>query len=72
MPNRAGKGDPAWNIDPPYHPAIVHRMLNIAGVFSSLSKKGDDKKTPAMRFGLASVPVDIVRIINHRLGARFW
>jgi transposase-like protein len=66
MLNRAGKGERVWNIYSPYNPAVIQRMLNIYRVFYNFSKRGDDKKTPAMRLGLASGPVDIVRIINYR------
>jgi len=69
MLNRAGQGDQVWNIYSPYNPIVIQLLLNIWRVFYNLSKPGKDGKTPAMRLGLSSGPVDVVRIINHRPAA---
>ncbi|MGH6999879.1 MAG: hypothetical protein ACREEA_00005, partial [Stellaceae bacterium] len=66
MLNRASQSERVWNIYSPYNPVVIQRMLNIYRVFYNFSKVGKGKKTPAMRLGLASAPVDVVRILNHR------
>jgi transposase-like protein len=64
MLNRAGSTERIWNIYSPYNPVVVQRLLNIYRVFYNYAKPGEDKKTPAMRLGLAAGPVDVRRIIN--------
>jgi hypothetical protein len=64
--NSASRVDRIWNIYSLYNPVVIQRLLNIYRVFYNYAKKGDDKKTPAMRLGLAAGPVDIGRIISFR------
>ncbi len=40
----------------PYNPAIVGKILDIFRVFYNFVEVGKDKKTPAMRIGLTTVP----------------
>jgi hypothetical protein len=62
---RSGRSSPCPRYSP-YNPVVIQRLLNIYRVFYNYAKRGDDKKTTAMRIGLAVGPVDIGRIINFR------
>jgi hypothetical protein len=45
---------------------VIQRLLNIYRVFYNYAKKGEDKKTPAMRIGLAaSLPAVRQAILDH-------
>jgi hypothetical protein len=63
LPERPGWAPFGYSL---YNPVVIQRLLNIYRVFYNYAKKGDDKKTPAMRLGLAAGPVDIGRIISFR------
>lgn len=53
-----------WYGYQPYKPEMVQKLLDILRVFHNFSLKSkEDKKTPAMRLGLAKGPVDLDRII---------
>lgn len=48
-----------WYGYSPYNPEVVEKLLVIFRVFYNYVATGDDKKTPAMRLGLAKGCVDI-------------
>lgn len=47
-----------------YNPAMVGKLLDIFRVFYNYVEFGDDKKTPAMRLGLATKPVLMTDIVG--------
>lgn len=53
-----------WYGYSPYNPGIVGKMLDIFRVFYNFAEVGDDKKTPAMRLGLAAVPISYNSILE--------
>jgi transposase-like protein len=48
-----------WYGYSPYNPEVVAKLLTIFRVFYNYVLKGEDKKTPAMRLGLAQAPIKI-------------
>lgn len=52
-----------WYGYSPYKPEVVEKLLTIFRVFYNYVAAGDDKKTPAMRLGLAKAPIDIEDIL---------
>ena len=52
-----------WNAYAPYRPEMAVWLLDIFRVFYNYVKVGNDKKTPAMRLGLARGPVAPKEII---------
>lgn len=52
-----------WYGYSPYNPEVIEKMLAIFRVFYNYVLVGKDKKTPAMRLGLAKAPLDIEDII---------
>jgi hypothetical protein len=46
-----------WYGYSPYNPAVLAQLLEIYRVFYNYVSVGRDKKTPAMRLGLADTPV---------------
>ena len=55
-----------WYGHAPYNPEMVIKLLEIYRVFYNYCKKGLDKKTPAMRLGLAKEKVDLEDIIYYQ------
>lgn len=53
-----------WRGYSPYNPEMVVKILAIYRVYYNYVKIGDDKKTPAMRLGLAKAPIDINEILR--------
>jgi hypothetical protein len=47
-----------WNGYGAYNPAILQRYLEIYRTCYNYCLRGKDKKTPAMRLGLAKAPID--------------
>jgi hypothetical protein len=47
-----------WNGYGAYNPAILQRYLEIYRTYYNYCLRGKDKKTPAMRLGLAKAPID--------------
>lgn len=56
-----------WSGYQPYDPALVQKLLDIFRVYYNfhLKSKGD-KKTPAMRLGLAKGPITVDEIVNFK------
>lgn len=52
-----------WYGYSPYNPEVVEKLLTIFRVFYNYVAVGDDKKTPAMRLGLAKASIDIEDIL---------
>jgi len=52
-----------WYLYNFYNPYNLIKILDIYRVFYNYCKKGTDKKTPAMRFGLAKGPCEVEDII---------
>lgn len=51
----------------PYRPSLVPKWLEIYRVYHNfVLPGGKDKKTPAMRMGLAKAPINIKEILNFR------
>jgi hypothetical protein len=48
-----------------YNPEVIVKILTIFRVFHNYTLLGDDKKTPAMRIGLAGSRVDYKNVINY-------
>jgi transposase-like protein len=46
-----------------YNPENLAKVLEVFRVFYNYCKPGDDKKTPAMRLGLARAPIDLEGIL---------
>lgn len=53
-----------WYGYSPYNPEVAMKLLTIYRVFYNYVDAGSDKKTPAMRLGLAAQKVDINELIN--------
>lgn len=53
----AGSNRKIWYGYAPYNPAMVQKLLDIYRVFYNYIEVGKDKKTPAMRLGLAQTPM---------------
>jgi transposase-like protein len=53
-----------WYGYSPYNPAMVGKLLDIFRVFYNYVEVGEDKKTPAMRLGLAEDKTEILDIIG--------
>jgi len=47
-----------WHGYAPYHPKMVEQYLSLLRVYHNFIKIGKDKKTPAMRLGLTTQPLD--------------
>lgn len=61
-----GNAGRVWNGYAPYNPAMVQKLLDIFRVVHNFVLVSDkDKKTPAMRLGLAKAPLDYEDIIYH-------
>ena len=54
-----------WYGYSPYKPEVVEILLAIFRVFYNYVATGDDKKTPAMRIGLAKAPIDVEDILYY-------
>lgn len=54
-----------WYGYSPYNPEVVEKLLAIFRVFYNYVAAGDDKKTPAMRLGLAKAPIDLDDILYY-------
>lgn len=54
-----------WYGYSPYNPMVVEKLLLIFRVFYNYVLVGEDKKTPAMRLGLAKAPVDVGDILYY-------
>lgn len=54
-----------WYGYSPYNPEVVEKLLAIFRVFYNYVVVGEDKKTPAMRLGLAKAPIDIEDILYY-------
>lgn len=52
-----------WYGYSPYNPKIIQKVLDIYRVYYNYVKLGNDKKTPAMRIGLARGPVKMEDIL---------
>ena len=52
-----------WRGYSPYDPARVQKLLDIYRCYYNFVKKGRDRKTPAMRLGLAKGPIRIEDIL---------
>lgn len=57
-------GNRRWNGYGPYNPAVVVKLLDIFRIFYNFTETGKDKMTPAMRIGLAALPVSTTDIAN--------
>lgn len=53
----------AWHGYSPYNPKMVESLLVIYRVIHNFVETGKDKKTPAMRLGLTSAPVNVQDIL---------
>jgi transposase-like protein len=53
-----------WHGYSPYNPAMVGKLLDIFRVFYNYIEVGDDKRTPAMRLGLAEIPTTMCQVLN--------
>lgn len=54
-----------WHGYSPYNPEVVEKLLTIFRVFYNYVAVGEDKKTPAMRLGLAKAPIDIEDVLYY-------
>jgi len=66
---RRSKSNPGrlWLSYLPYDPGLVQKMLDMLRVYHNYHLKSKkDKKTPAMRLGLAKGPISIDDIVNYR------
>ncbi len=64
----ASKTGRTWYGYSPYNPAMIIKLLDIFRVYYNYCLVGEDKKTPAMRLGLAKGPVteeDIIYFSGH-------
>lgn len=53
-----------WHGYSPYNPAMVGKLLEIFRVFYNYVEVGEDKKTPAMRLGLAEKPTNLCQVLQ--------
>lgn len=54
-----------WYENQPYDPRLVQKLLDLLRVYRNYCLKSrKDKKTPAMRLGLAQAPIDLDEVIN--------
>jgi hypothetical protein len=57
-----------WYGKQPYDPRLVQKLLDLLRLFHNYCLKSKkDKKTPAMRLGLARVPIDLDEVIYSQL-----
>lgn len=57
-----------WYGKQPYNPALVQKLLDMLRVYHNYCLIGEkDKKTPAMRIGLARAPIGVEDILNFSL-----
>jgi hypothetical protein len=56
-------GKRVWHGYAPYNPEIVGKLLDIYRIVVNYVEVGKDKKTAAMRLGLAKVKIDVKDII---------
>ncbi len=54
-----------WFQKNPYNPEIAAMILDIFRVHYNYMEPGKDKKTPAMRLGLANAPIRLTDILNY-------
>lgn len=54
-----------WHGYSPYNPEVVEKLLAIFRVFYNYVAVGEDKKTPAMRMGLAKAPIEIEDLLYY-------
>lgn len=59
----ASKDRRVWHGYSAYRPENLAKVLEIFRVFYNYCKVGEDKKTPAMRFGLAKAPVKLEDVL---------
>jgi len=60
-PSSAGR---TWYGNQPYDPQLVQKLLDLLRTFHNFCLKSrKDKKTPAMRLGLANAPIDLDEVI---------
>jgi transposase-like protein len=65
-PSSAGR---TWYENQPYDPRLVQKLLDLLRVYRNYCLKSrKDKQTPAMRLGLAEVPIDLDEVINFQPG----
>ena len=55
-----------WYGYSPYNPKLIQKLLDIYRVYYNYVKVGEDKKTPAMRIGLARSPIKMEDILYYR------
>ena len=56
-----------WSGYQPYNPALIQKLLDVFRVYSNYHLKSKkDKKTPAMRLGLAKGPITVDEIVNFK------
>ena len=61
-PSNAGR---VWHGYCPYNPKIIQQLLDIYRTYYNYVEPGRDKKTPAMRIGIARGKVRIEDILYH-------
>lgn len=60
-PSNAGR---TWRGNQPYNPHLVQKLLDLLRLYHNYCLKSrKDKKTPAMRLGLARAPIDLDEVI---------
>jgi hypothetical protein len=53
-----------WSSGNPYRPWVVEHLLALMRVAYNYHLVGEDKKTPAMRLGLAKAPWSLAKILK--------
>jgi hypothetical protein len=59
----ASSGGCKWFAYNPYQPKVVEKLIEVYRVYFNYVKKGDDGLTPAMRLGVAKVPIKLEKIL---------
>lgn len=62
IPSAANAGR-LWHGYTAYNPRVLQKLLDIYRIYYNYCEVGEDKKTPAMRLGLAKGPVKVEQII---------
>lgn len=68
MTMAASRKSRLWHPHNLFNPGYVQCLLTMFRAYYNYCKVGQDKKTPAMRLGLAEGPVDLAKILGHRWG----
>lgn len=64
-PSNTGR---TWYGNQPYDPRIVQKLLDLLRLFHNYCLKSrKDKKTPAMRIGLAKAPIDLDEVVYFKI-----